>query len=82
MLALMAEADAYVTVSNTNVHLRDACGRASHVLVANPPDFRWMAAGDRSPWFPDCPLYRQSADGDWSAVLERLRADLRRSLAG
>lgn len=76
MLALMSEVDLYVAVSNTNVHLRASAGRSTHVLVPNPPEWRWMADAPTSPWFPDCPTYRQSADGDWSAALAKLARDL------
>lgn len=43
---------------HTNVHLRAAAGGASRVLVPNPAEFRWMAAGSLSPWFPDSKVYR------------------------
>lgn len=76
MFALLALLDEYVCVSNTNVHLRAMAGRACRVLVAAPPDFRWMAEGAESPWFPATPLYRQAADGSWSAALADLRRDL------
>lgn len=76
MLALMAAVDVYVCVSNTNVHLRTAGGRLSHVLVPNPPEFRWMADGPSSPWFPETPVYRQKPDGDWSGALGALADDL------
>jgi tetratricopeptide (TPR) repeat protein len=75
MLALMALCDRYVSVSNTNVHLRASAGRPSHVLVPHPPEWRWFAEG-RSPWFPDARVYRQSASLDWKAALAALAADL------
>jgi len=46
------------------------------VLVPQPPEWRWMAAGERSPWFPDMPVYRQAISRDWSQALARLRRDL------
>jgi hypothetical protein len=76
MLALVGLLDDYVTVSNTNVHLRIARGRDSRILVPNPPEFRWMAAGDESPWFPGTSLYRQAPNGDWSGALAALAGDL------
>lgn len=75
MLALLALLDDYVTVSNTNVHLRAMTGRTSRVLVPNPPEFRWMAEGDESPWFPGCRVYRQGSDGSWDLALRRLARD-------
>ena len=76
MTALLALLDDYVGVSNTNMHLRAGLGLAAKVLVPNPPEFRWMAAGDRSPWFPGFGVYRQRPDGGWHDAAERLRADL------
>ncbi|MCH8137806.1 MAG: hypothetical protein IH926_02440, partial [Proteobacteria bacterium] len=76
MLALLALLDEYVTVSNTNVHLSAGAGRTSRVLVPNPPEWRWMAAGDESPWFPGCRIYRQEVNGDWEGAFARLAGDL------
>lgn len=76
MLALLAVLDDYVGVSNTNTHLRAGAGRTARVLVPWPVEWRWMIAGDESPWFPGFRIYRQQPDGDWKAALERLRADL------
>ena len=78
MLALLALLDDYVTVSNTNVHLRAAVGKTARVLVPMPAEWRWMQAGGYSPWFPECPIYRQSLQGDWGAALAALAADLER----
>ncbi|MEW5789623.1 MAG: tetratricopeptide repeat protein [Pseudomonadota bacterium] len=77
MLALMARLDEYVGVSNTNTHLRAAVGRASRVLVpANILDWRWMSEGERSPWFPECRVYRQTPEGSWLGASLLLRDDL------
>jgi tetratricopeptide (TPR) repeat protein len=75
MLALLSVIDDYVGVSNTNMHLRAALRRPARVLVPHPPEFRWLARGDRSPWFPEFTVYR--AESDWDAALARLAADLR-----
>jgi tetratricopeptide (TPR) repeat protein len=76
MLALLAVLDEYVGVSNTNMHLRACAGRIGRVLVTWPAEWRWMGAGDRSPWYPGFRVYRQRADGDWSAAMQRLADDL------
>ena len=76
MLAVLALIDEYVGVSNTNMHLRAGTGRAARVLVPFPPEFRWMHSGERSPWFPSFPLYRQSPTRDWGAALRCLQEDL------
>lgn len=82
MLALMFEIGGYVAVSNTNVHLA-ACARAAgasvrcHVLVPCPAEFRWLASGAQSPWFPGFPVYREDARQGWAPV----RASLARAIA-
>lgn len=77
MLALMSLLDDYAGVSNTNMHLRAAIGKRARVLVPNPAEYRWMANGEESPWFPGFKTYRQAADGDWRTALSRLAGDLR-----
>jgi len=81
MLALLALIDEYVGVSNTNMHLRAGAGRTARVLVPRPAEWRWMAAGSSSPWFPGFSVYRQSIDGDWNAALDALGRDLARALS-
>lgn len=76
MLALMAVVDEYAGVSNTNMHLRAGLRRSARVLVPRPSEWRWLAYGDRSPWFPDFTVYRQGTDGTWDEALAQLRTHL------
>ncbi len=76
LLALLALIDDYAGVSNTNMHLRAACGRPARVLVPNPAEWRWMHGGAESPWFPGFRVYRQTLDGRWGPSLAQLAADL------
>ena len=77
MLAVLALIEDYIGVSNTNMHLRAGAGRTARVLVPQPPEWRWMAAGEESPWFPGFRIYRQGIDGDWGEALAKLARDLR-----
>lgn len=79
MLTLLALLDDLICVSNTNVHLRTALGRPARILIPFPPEFRWMAEGVESPWFPGCAVYRQAPDLGWAEPLARLRGDLERA---
>jgi tetratricopeptide (TPR) repeat protein len=76
MHAVLAELDDYIGVSNTNMHLCAALGRTARVLVSGGAEFRWMAAGNQSPWFPGFSIYRQAPDGSWKPAFERLVTDL------
>ncbi len=76
MLALIALIDDYIGVSNTNMHLRAGAGRTARVLVPCPAEWRWMASGKSSPWFPRFSIYRQTSHGDWGSALGELAGDL------
>ncbi len=76
MLALLSLIDDYVGVSNTNMHLRAGVGKTARVLVPAPPEWRWMAEGRESPWFPGFSVYRQGYDGRWEEAFGMLATDL------
>lgn len=76
MLALLSLIEDYAGVSNTNMHLRAGLARSARVLIPQPPEWRWTAAGERSPWFPGFALYREDGQSGWPRALERLRKDL------
>ncbi len=77
MAAVLALIDNYVGVSNTNMHLRAGLGKSAKVLVPFPPEFRWMARGAESPWFPGFSIYRQSPKMSWIQALDALGRRLR-----
>ncbi len=76
MLALLYLLDEYVGVSNTNMHLIAGLGKTAHVLVPYPPEWRWMDAGDESPWFTGFSVYRQMPTYDWLPALQQLKQKL------
>ncbi len=80
MLALLSLIDDYVGVSNTNMHLRAGVGKTARVLVPAPPEWRWMAEGRESPWFPGFSVYRQGYDGRWEETLVALQRDLKQRM--
>lgn len=75
MLALLSVLDDYVGVDNTNMHLSACVGKPCRILVPHPPEWRAMAEGKHSIWFPGFSLYRQSPEGDWSNALQALKSD-------
>ena len=81
MLALLSLLDEYVTVSNANVHLLAGLGKTARVLIPQPPEWRWMAKGSESPWFPGFRLYRRDTRLDWDRAFSDLRRDLREALS-
>lgn len=76
-LALLALLDDYVGVSSTNVHLRAGLGRSGRVLVPYPPEWRWMAEGTVSPWFPGFAVCRETASRSFAEALAAAAAGVR-----
>lgn len=77
LLALSGLLDRYIGVSNTMTHLRAARQKHSDVIVPRPAEFRWMNAGETSPWFPGSRIYRQMPDGAWPPAFDAVSATLK-----
>ena len=76
MLALLDVLEEYVGVSNANMHLMAGLGKTARVLIPFPAEWRWMASGDQSPWFPGFKLYRELVEGGWRQAMIALEHDL------
>lgn len=78
MFALLSVVDEYVAVPNTNVHLRESLNLTSQVLVNRPyQDWRWLAEGSKSPWYPNSMVYRQGVNQDWGSAFNEIGQVLR-----
>jgi hypothetical protein len=79
---IIAGLDLVISTCTSVAHLAGAMGKPTWVMLsAVRPDWRWTAAGPRTPWYPSATLYRQPAPGDWRSVLDRIRTDLAGFLA-
>jgi tetratricopeptide (TPR) repeat protein len=79
--AVVALVDLVVTVDTSVAHLAGAMGRPVFILLPFAPDWRWMVAGETTPWYPSARLFRQPAIGDWDSVIECLRGEIDRLAA-
>ncbi len=70
--AAIAALDLVVSVDTAVAHLAGALARDVWVMLPAAPDWRWLRAGDRSPWYPTMRLFRQDRDGDWTGVVDRV----------
>ena len=67
--ALVCALDLVISVCTAIVHLSGALGRPVWVLVPWAPEWRYLAQGDRMPWYPGARLFRQRIAGEWGPVL-------------
>lgn len=74
--ALVAEMDLVISIDTSVAHLAGALGTETWVLLPVGADYRWGAAGERTPWYPTARLFRQPAPLDWASVVEQVRATL------
>jgi tetratricopeptide (TPR) repeat protein len=81
-LAVLSILDDYIAPSNTNTHLRAAASRkTARVLVPSGPEWRWGLRTDRSAWFPEFRIYRESLQAGWAPAFKALALDLVESVA-
>jgi hypothetical protein len=45
-------------------------------------DWRWLLDRTDSPWYPTARLFRQDKSGDWASVVDKVCAELAKTLAG
>lgn len=76
--ALLANLDLLVTADTAVAHLAGAMNVPVWLLLPFAPDWRWLLARDRSPWYPSMRLFRQPSPGDWRAPIRRIRRELAR----
>lgn len=74
--ALCAALDFTVSVCTSVIHLNGALGRPAWVMVPAVAEWRYGRQGERMPWYPSIRLLRQTAGGDWSAVLATVASGL------
>jgi hypothetical protein len=79
--AVLALCDLVIAADTAVAHLAGATGRPLWVLIPFAPDWRWTLNGEASPWYPAARLFRQSALGDWDAVIARVATELGRLVA-
>ena len=75
--AVLAHCDLLISADSGVVHLAGAMGVPTWVALRWIPEWRWLLTGDRSPWYTSVRLFRQTNDGDWGNVVQRIAAELR-----
>jgi tetratricopeptide (TPR) repeat protein len=79
--AVTALADLTISVDTSVLHLAASLGRPVWAMLPFAPDWRWTLNGERSPWYPQARLFRQTALADWQDTMTIMRAELARFIA-
>ncbi|MBC7604789.1 MAG: tetratricopeptide repeat protein, partial [Ramlibacter sp.] len=82
--AIIDQLDLVIGIDSAVIHLAGALGKPVWVLQpAYGVDFRWLTDRDDSPWYPGVMrLFHQTRSGQWSPVIERVRAALNETARG
>jgi ADP-heptose:LPS heptosyltransferase len=70
--AILSVADLLISVDSSPVHLAGALGRQTWIMLPFVPDWRWLQDREDTPWYPTHRLFRQTTDGDWAGVVDRI----------
>ncbi|GFO70873.1 hypothetical protein GMLC_44520 [Geomonas limicola] len=74
--ALVEQLDLVISVDTSVAHLAGALGKPVWLMLPKAADYRWLAGRDDSPWYPGMRLFRQTRQGVWDDVVERLAGEL------
>lgn len=74
--ALIAALDLVITTDTAVAHLAGAMGKPVWVMLRYAPDWRWQRGRADTPWYPSARLFRQQKRGDWTGVVNEVKAAL------
>lgn len=78
----VAAMDAVVSVDTSTAHLAGALGVPTHLLINVACDWRWLHAGDTTPWYSSFHLHRQNVPGQWNYPIGQIARALHGQVAG
>ena len=80
--ALIMNLDLVITCDTSICHLAGALGKPVWiVLPLFMTDWRWLIDREDCPWYPSARLFRQTTDGDWNELFQRVERQLQEVIA-
>jgi hypothetical protein len=79
--AVMRNMDLIISADTSIAHLAGALAIPVWIALKRIPEWRWMLEREDSPWYPTLRLFRQSVNGVWSDVFEKMAAELTACIA-
>ncbi len=68
--------DLIITVDTATAHIAGALGKEVWMMVPTNPDFRWLAKGETTPWYPSMKIFRQTEPLKWGPVIKSVEQAL------
>ena len=81
LAATIAKLDLVITVDTLAAHLAGAMGKPVWVMLQKEADWRWLAEGERTAWYPTMRLFRQEHRGDWDGIIKQICIALAKEFA-
>jgi hypothetical protein len=78
--ALLELMDLVITIDTGVAHLAGAMGKPVWILLRYDADWRWLLDRNDSPWYPSARLFRQQQLGNWAAVIDQVKNELRSAI--
>lgn len=75
--AIVAALDLVISIDTSVAHLAAGLARPLWLLAPAQPCWRWIAAGEESPWYPEVRIFRPSAPNAWTPVVAQVAEALR-----
>ena len=78
--AICARLDGVIAVDTSLCHLAGSLGIPTFLLLSLSSDWRWGKSTDRTVWYNNMKLFKQTSRGEWSAPLKTLKETLERDI--
>jgi hypothetical protein len=79
--AVIASLDLVISIDSAVAHLAGALDKPCWLLLPDYQcDWRWLAEGERTPWYPSLRLFRQPRGGGWAPVAAALATAILHSI--
>lgn len=69
--------DLIISVDTASAHLAGALGKDTWLMLPFDSDWRWFNDTDWTVWYPTMRIFKQTQQGDWQGVLEKIKGALR-----
>ena len=73
---LIENLDLVISVNTSIAHLTGALGKKLWILLPSH-EYRWLLNRQDSPWYPKTKIYRQTKEGDWKTMIDKVKQDLK-----